>query len=592
MSIGEGAPADGTTCHRTGEEGHGGWPTCQPCAAEAFNSGNGTNVAKTGDVAAMVAAKIGLHPDPSTRWIMPTPEEGDPEGVAEGRYEPRAGKGNNEDDTPDADAATQSMVNLEKARAILARLAVGEPRVPPAELIDTAIQLLYRAANPDGTAGHARSLDVDYPTKWLPAPMAAQLAAAGSLPAGGVGAALLGCGSAACMASRLLIDDTREVVPTCWVPSIGDQGSGKSPAARIVWAPYQEHQDKEANRYATAMEAWTKLDKKEQREQPKPANDSKLAQDLTLEALARRLKASHDAVAVFADELLAFLQGIGQYKTGGGSDKPRVLSLWSAEPWTYERVGDNLFIHISRPVLPVFGTIQPEYAKYLGDIGSGLQARWLPHWCGQRQGDETGRTAYEWEAAMRVLLNCVTHKRTWTMPRDSEARQELLAAEARWAAEAHGPEQTSESTGFLTKGGEHAPRIALVLAEISAAGDAAARGDGRVAAGQIPAWAVRGAVDIVDYCAAVWRMLPGSETPLTLSYTEARIAEKDGVLNAWLRRRGGSGSRAEIQANRVAGARTPAAVDALIARHKEMYGEQSVALENRNGKTSLRVYAR
>lgn len=493
-----------------------------------------------------------------------------------------------------ADDPEPGAASIVKAHAILGRYASTRgATVPPVDIVDEIVNLLYRAANPDGTVGRHADLDtITYPTKWLPAPMLAQIAAAGALPIAGVGAAMLGCGSAACMGARLLVDDTRHVVPTLWVPSGGDPGSGKTPAADLAFAPYYEREDLEAKRYVAAMLDWQSMDRKERVGQVPPVNTSKLSEDATVEMLARRLSGGGESIALVTDELATVLRGIGQYKKGGGSDKARFLALWSGKSWTYERVGTGdtpIFIHISRPVMPVFGTIQPELVDLLGDVGSGMQARWLPHWCAGLTGTETGRTAPEWEATVKVLLREMDRARTWTMPRDCEARQELLTAEERWRAEASDKCQTSASTSFLAKGGEHAARMALVLSEVSAAGDAAAANRSRVTTGQIPVWAVRAAADLVDYCAAVWRILPGSDTALTLSYTEARIAERDGVLNAWLRKHGGSATKREIQAAKVAGARTPSAVKALIDRHRDIYGEESTVLESRG---QLVVYAR
>ena len=507
---------------------------------------------------------------------------------------PTAGPFQHDWDPEFAEDPTPGTTALVKAHTLLGRYAAGRTAtVPSADVIDQIVNLLYRAANPNRITGRHADLDtITYPTKRLPAPMLAQIAATGALPIPGVGAAMLGCGSAACMGTRLLIDDTRSVVPTLWVPSAGDPGSGKTPAADLAFAPYREREDTEAKRYVAAMLDWQSMDRKERAGRTPPQNTSKLSEDATVELLARRLSGGSEAVALVTDELATVLRGIGQYKKGGGSDKARFLALWSGKSWTYERVGTGenpIFIHISRPVLPVFGTIQPELVDLLGDVGSGMQSRWLPHWCAGLSGTETGRTAPEWESTVRVLLNDLDRPRVWTMPRECEARRELLAAEERWRDEATDKCQTSASTSFLAKGGEHAARIALVLAEVASAGDSAAAGQRHVPSGQMPVWAVRAAVDLVDYCTAVWRTLPGSETPLTQSYAEARIAEKDGVLNAWLRKHGGSATKREIQAAKVAGARTPTAVKALIDRHREIYGEDSTVLEARG---QLVVYAR
>lgn len=491
------------------------------------------------------------------------------------------------------DALNFAVTRIEQAREILGRYSGSNPGIPTAQVMEDVIHLLTRAVNPNGDTGTAHdSLALEYPTDWLPPPMTAQLAAGGSLALSGIAAAMLGCGSAAAMSSRLIIDDTRRVVPTLWVPSIGDAGSGKTPAADLAWAPYHHRENVAAERYAAQMKEWAALDKKEREQMPRPVNESKLSEDATIEVLARRLNGNGECIALVADELSGTLRGIGQYKKQAGSDQARFLALWSGKSWTYERVGTGdsvIFIHVANPVFPVFGTIQPEFVSLLGDVGSGMQARWLPHLCPGRTGTETGRTADEWDIAIRVLLGDLYRTRAWIMPRDSEARKEHLQAEERWAAERQELHQTAASTSFLAKGGEHAARIALVLAEIGAAWDAAQRGDPRGSAGEIPMWAIRAGIDIVDYCAAVWRALPNSETPLARSFAEARIAERDGQLNAWLRTHGGSATKREIQRARVGGARTSDEVQALIDRHRAIHGDDSVVLEARGQQV---VYAR
>ncbi|MGI5179556.1 DUF3987 domain-containing protein [Dactylosporangium sp. CA-152071] len=524
------------------------------------------------------------------------PAEDDPGPPDADKDTVRRDDGGSEQGHTDPDAIPSTVAAVRKAHALLGRFAGMDAMVPPARVVDEIVALLYRAANPDGKDGAVPLRRApEYPTKWLPPVMQAQLDAIGALPMAAVAGALLGCGSAASMMSRLVIDDTRRVVPTLWIPSIGDAGSGKTPAADLAWKPYRSHAERAALRYVAEMKAWKDLDPRDRRIMPKPVNSSKLSEDTTVEMLARKLNGNGECIALVPDELTTVLDGIGQYKQRGGgvgSDKARFLALWSGKSWTYERVGkddDPLFIHIANPVMPVFGTIQPEFVSRLGDAASDMQPRWLPHWSEGLSGTETGRTAFEWEAALRVLLHDLERPRAWGMPRDCDARRELLAAEERWATERADITQTAASTSFLAKGGEHAARIALVLAEVCAAGEAASRGESKVTTGVIPLWAVRAAVEVVDYCAAVWRMLPDTQAPLSRSWAEARIAEKDGVLNAWLRKHGGQATKREIQRAGVAGAKTMDDAQALVDRHVAVYGEDAAVLGSRG---SIVVYAR
>lgn len=460
----------------------------------------------------------------------------------------------------------------------------------PRDKLNQLYDLLYQASNPNGVAGTA-VIDngPEYPTKWLPPPMAAQLDARGSLNAGGIGAGALACASAACMSSELLVAGTRRVPPTLWIPAIGNAGSGKTPAHELSFAPYREREGRAAHAYATEMRQWAELDRNERKVQPKPVNDGRLSDDATIEVVARRLRGS-GSLALVSDELTGLLRGIGQYKRDGGGDKARFLSLWSAEPWTYERVGsgeDPVFIYIERPIVPIFGTLQPEFLGLLGDIGSGMQARWLPHICGEREGVKLGRTSQQWRAAIDILLSTMHQRRQWRMPEDGDAFSELRMAELRWAEERGEPEQTEASMALLAKGGEHALRIALVMAEVDAAGHTEAGSP--IASGELPVWAVRGGIELVDYCAAVWRTLRETGRAISHRYGDRDIVERDGLLNAWLKKRpDGSATRREIQRARVAQARTAEDVDALIARHEAVYGAGCVVAQH----GGVRVYAR
>lgn len=493
----------------------------------------------------------------------------------------------------DAEALNRAQAHLGRIRSIVDKFTGNDPSIPTREAISEVYDLLHLIANPNNLVGQGIvDLGPDYPTDHLPSPMLSQLGARGALHPVGVAAGMFGCLSVVNMTSRLLVEDSRIVLPTTWIPSVGDAGNGKTPAAEIAFAPFTEWEEKANHRYFTAMERWANLDKGERKGEPKPINESRIAGDFTMESLVRRLKGNLEAVALVEDELTGLLRAIGQYKKDGGSDRSRMLSLWSGKPWPYQRVGngeDPVVIYVRQPIVPVFGTIQPEFVGLLGDTGSGMQARWLPHLSGGREGNVTGVTDPEWEATVRVLIDNMDRPRTWTMPGDSVARKEHQKAEDRWEADRRDPSQTSASSSFLAKGGEHALRIALNLAEAGAAARVGQR-SGRIEAGEIPEWAVRGGIALVDYCAGVWRALPDAAPGMVRQYADKAVVERDGMLNAWLRGRSeGKATRRDIQRARVGGARTPDDVDALIKRHEAIHGAGSVIYEKAGGVT---VYAR
>jgi hypothetical protein len=88
--------------------------------------------------------------------------------------------------------------------------------------------------------------------------------------------------------------------------------------------------------------------------------------------------------------------------------------------------------------------------------------------------------------------------------------------------------------------------------------------------GALPAEAVTAAVAITDYVIGVWRALPGSET-LTLSHRDWALSRAVDQLADWLERHGGHATRRELQAARVAGARTAQQVTALLLEYEQTY---------------------
>lgn len=76
---------------------------------------------------------------------------------------------------------------------------------------------------------------------------------------------------------------------------------------------------------------------------------------------------------LIADEIRATLSGLGQYKGGyqrDAADRASFLSLYPGIPVNYDRVKDNIEIHIEKPSLSIVGGMQPKYLPSLsGDDG-------------------------------------------------------------------------------------------------------------------------------------------------------------------------------------------------------------------------------
>lgn len=172
-----------------------------------------------------------------------------------------------------------------------------------------------------------------------------------------------------------------------WAAIVGKSGSHKSPAILEVMRPLErkaaeaiekykqallDHQQ-ELARYDAEMAAW----KQQQRSRAKkgePQGERDLApwepeepqcqryivSEITIEALADRLSGQFDGVLLVRDELAGWINGIGEYKGGKGSDNGHWLACWSAAPFTVDRkTGAKKMIHIPRGAVSIVGGIQP-----------------------------------------------------------------------------------------------------------------------------------------------------------------------------------------------------------------------------------------
>jgi hypothetical protein len=225
-------------------------------------------------------------------------------------------------------------------------------------------------------------------------------------------------------------------------------------------------------------------------------------------------------------------------------ERGRWLSLWSATPWRYQRVGSDVDIRLYRPVLSVCGGIQPPLHHLLGGEEDGLRPRWLPHLAmlgetPEMLGQDGPVTA--WDDAIAELYD-TRELRTWTL--DSAGLGAWQSARIRWRRDSGGAESASVSAA-LAKADMQAARIALVLAESMGVGHG----------GSVPEDAVIAAIAITDYVIGCWRALPDREA-LTTSRRDETLRRGVGQLADWLEQHGGRASRRVLQKACVAGART------------------------------------
>jgi hypothetical protein len=198
-------------------------------------------------------------------------------------------------------------------------------------------------------------------------------------PADFVGLPMLVLAGAAIGASRAL-----EVKPGWWerpalyAAVIGRPGTAKSPALKLVAAPFyarqqrlKERYDQELAHYEKARDEHEVLGRKKKDVldiyapgPPKPEPPLLVrtyCSDATVESLAPLLRDNPRGLAVIRDELSALVTGLNQYKSGRGSDRQFYLAAWAGEPVAVDRrqqPGGPLLV--PHPFLAVVGGVPPD----------------------------------------------------------------------------------------------------------------------------------------------------------------------------------------------------------------------------------------
>ncbi len=417
-----------------------------------------------------------------------------------------------------------------------------------------------------------------YPVQALTGPLRelTDAGVAAGLPAPLVAGAGLGALAAVCGMADLDVYDTWTARSSLWLPLIAPAGGGKTPSVSLARRRLRQLDADGHHQFRRELAEYQATPAKDRDEATKPADPTRLIGDITTEMVARWLASGDGTGAVDSDELAGWLRSLYRYRGPGGTDAARWLALWSSQPWRYQRVGSDIDLLVARPVLTVCGGIQPHLLNLLGLEGDGMRPRWLPHLSMTTDlNPGPGQPTPAWDEAIDRLYTGRQH-RQWTL-----TGRELATwrdAQRRWKAAQRGAESPSV-TAALAKADEQAARITLVLAEALHP----------VSGGPVPAEAVTAAVTIIDYTLNVWRALPGGET-LSLSRRAWVLNQAVDKLADWLERHGGCATRREIQAGRVAGARTAPQLNALLLEYEQTY-PGSVHYETPEDRAGKRGYA-
>lgn len=278
-----------------------------------------------------------------------------------------------------------------------------------------------------------------------------------------------------------------------WAVIVGESGTQKTPAFRLVLQPLRDLQAKAMKAHAAALETYeieilrfekrlaewkrSKSDRDPPQKPELPPATRMVVSDTTVEALAPILLANPRGVLLARDEIGGWLGSFDRYSGGkGGADEAHWLSMHAGECITIDRkTGMPRTIYVPSASVSVTGSIQPgilDRALGAEHRESGLLARLLLAM--------PPRRAKQWtEAEISPLIEAAVlaiferlHELDFVRDVDGDAHPVTLpltpAGKAAWIRfyNEHGREQadlTGDLSAAWSKLEGYAARLALVL---------------------------------------------------------------------------------------------------------------------------------
>jgi hypothetical protein len=283
--------------------------------------------------------------------------------------------------------------------------------------------------------------------------------------------------------------------PILWGAIVGESGTAKTPAFRLVMRPVRERQRKSLERHAKEMKQYEadyacwekdlaiwKRDKDAAGDPPEkpdpPQAERFVVSDTTVEALAPILLANPRGLLLARDELVGWIGSFDRYAGKGkaGADSANWLSMFNAEAIVVDRkTGAPRTIYVPQAAICVTGGIQPAILqRAMGEEHreSGLAARLLLT-CPPRKAKRwTEADIDPREEAELVRLFNRLYELQSAIPDDGEPQPVLVRlspdAKAAWRTyyNAHAIEQadlTGDMAAAWSKLEEYAARLALVV---------------------------------------------------------------------------------------------------------------------------------
>jgi hypothetical protein len=354
------------------------------------------------------------------------------------------------------------------------------------------------------------------------------------------------------------------VPPILWGVIIGESGTCKTAALRLVLKPIRERQRRALERHAEAMKqyradrirwerdmvAWKKRGGGLPPAEPEePRAERVIVSDTTVEALAPILLANPRGLLLARDELAGWIGSFDRYANRGktSADSANWLSMFNAESIIVDRkTGTPRTIHVPQAAVSVVGGIQPAILRRaLGreHRENGLLARLLltcppqrpKHWTE----DDINPSA---EAELARLFDRLYELQP-AVGDDGEPRPVLvhLSDEAKsvWVSyyNAHAAEQadlTGDLASAWSKLEEYAARLALVVHYVRwAAGDVANET-------RLDAASMNAGIMLTN-----WFKHEARRVYATLDETDLEREQRE--LTQWIERRGGTVTVRDVQ---------------------------------------------
>jgi hypothetical protein len=339
--------------------------------------------------------------------------------------------------------------------------------------------------------------------------------------------------------------------PVLWTATVARPGTAKSTALNLAKKPLDDFD-------AETHEAWLaarKLDKL-------AVWRRTLADNVTVEKLARLLVENPRGLLIAADELAGLVSGMNQYKGGKGSDRQSYLQLWSVASLRVDRVTTDP-IYLREPLVSITGGIQPDRLDMLRG-GDGMTGRWLIAYLENRgRAIPTDADISAASRAWKMLVDGLIRREggdkaiEYKLSAAGYARyKELRDAEIR----ACNDETDPDFADWLGKFESHLARLMLVLW--------ASENDTPVIHESFVDRAHKLARYFADGAKA---HVQAAAVDPTLKPWERGIDEIVEKCRAWFARHPGKSWR-DLQRNKVAGLRTADAAKVARSRYEAIYG--------------------